>query len=436
MIRDMNLIGKELTLPPDETADVLLNKTSIHLAYSKITGGVTALDPFSNLTELYMQQNYIDSIGDGFELTINLRLLFLQGNRIRHIDHESFFHLKRLELLDISNNLIEDCGRYGRNIFPPHSLSILDLKNNPVADSPKHRTSAVSSLPKLTILDGIEVTREDGENQATRMYVVVPILENDGTEAGEMMLNFDRDSDLWVVADSFCNVNEIDGEGARRELVTMMKREARRVWGTIVMDKEITLKKMVETIHLDDEIEDEEKGKRKEEEEEEEEDIKMDAIDEHEAAVRINTERAFHAVEDFLTEIEQQPSSKLAEKRTVLANASEARKERDVEVSQEAVDEAQRLLKEKVAKIQAEKEEMRRKREKIKMSASVIAPPAVPEETKFEESKKEAKEEAKGDEIFLPRPRSSRPLRKASYEDDVEEDNDELRFENQLLQSV
>ena len=383
---------------------------------------------------MYLQHNYIDLIGDGFELTMNLRLLFLQGNRIRHIERESLFHLKRLELLDLSDNFIEDCGRYGRDTFPPHSLSILDLKNNPVSEQPKHRNSAVSSLPRLTILDGSKVTREDGENEATRMFVMIPMLEDDGTEAGEMMLNFDRDSDLWVVADTFCNVNEIEGDGARRELVTMMKREARRVWGTIVMDKEVTLKKMVETMDLDDDDEDDEE-KRQEEKQE----TKVET-DEHEAAVRMNTERAFTAVEAFLTEMEEEPSSKLTEKRAALTDASGARKQKDIEVSKEALDEAQRLLKEKVAMIQREKEEQRRKTKELKASAKkTFIPPPVPEESKYDESKDEAKEEeAKGEDV-VPGPRPPGPLllkkmRADSFEDEDDEDaENELRFENAIL---
>ena len=398
----------------------LQNKKSLHLAYSRITGGVTGLDPFTNLTELYLQHNYIDSIGDGFELTMNLRLLFLQGNRIKHIDRTSFFHLKKLELLDLSDNLIEDCGRYGRDTFPPHSLSILDLNNNPVSEQSKHRNSAVSSLPKLTILDGSKVTREDGENEATRMFIMVPMLEDDGTEAGEMMLNFDRDSDLWVVADTFCNVNEIEGDGARRELVTMMKREARRVWETIVIDREVTLKKMVETMGLEDDEDDEEKRQ-------EEKDEAKTETDEHEAAVRKNTERAFTAVEVFLTEIEEQPSSKLTEKRAALSDASGARKQKDAEVSKKALDEAQRLLKEKVAMIQREKAEQRRKTKELKASAKKnFLPPPVPQQESKEEGKDEAKveEEAKGEDVVPvgPMPLGPRGSKKVRADSWAEED--------------
>ncbi|GMH93777.1 hypothetical protein TrVE_jg12184 [Triparma verrucosa] len=332
---------------PEDLADFLFEKTVLHLAYSHLTGEITSLDPFSNLTELYLQGNSLTSISDGLELLVNLKLLFLRCNKISVV--EGIQGLRRLEVLDLAQNCIEDVSKYGKDVIPSQSLQVLDLAGNPCVENEGHRRMAVSTLPMLTILDGEMVKREDGENEATRMHVRVPLLEDDGSDAGFLELFFDKDSDLWSLADKFCKVNEIEGEVSRRELVMMMKKEARRVWGVVVKDKGETGKKLREALK-DDILEE-----RKE--------------DEHEREVRVNTERAFHAVEDFMDEmsiIEKENGLMFKDKTQEMVTKSEERREEEKGVSAEAMAEAKQLLKAKVEKIKKEKmEEKRRKKEAL-----------------------------------------------------------------------
>ncbi|GMH74371.1 hypothetical protein TrLO_g3213 [Triparma laevis f. longispina] len=402
VIREKALTSEESSgLTPEDLADLLFDKTVLHLAYTNppITGPLTSLDPFSNLTELYLQGNSLTSFSDGLSLLLNLKLLFLRNNRFKEI--EGIGGLRNLEVLDLADNFIEGCGKYGKDVLPSKNLKVLDLENNPITKNSDHREKAVSSLPVLTILDGVEVVREDGVNlQLGRMFISVPLIEDDGTEFGDALLYFEKDSDLWGTADRFCNINEIEGEESRRELVGMMKKEGRRVWGVVVRDRGVTGEKMKEGF----------RGEGGEERKE----------DEHEEGVRVNTERAFFAVEDFMEEIgkiEKESGMVFKEKTMAMVEKSEGRRGEDNGVSKEAMEEAKQLLKAKVEKIKKEKMEEKRKKMEALMRAeemrrvgaiaTTMPPSLLPEEEKdggegkWGEQDEEREEEGKREETKL-----------------------------------
>ncbi|GMI47135.1 hypothetical protein TrCOL_g5311 [Triparma columacea] len=405
LIRSSNVLPHEKDLPPDKLADLLLNKKVLHLEYLRIGGSILSLEPFSNLTELYLQRNSIEEIGDGLELSTNLRLLCLGGNKLTSA--EGLFSLNRLEVLDLSGNPIESFGRYGENVFPP-SITILDLSETPAAELEGHRRKAVTTLSRLKILDNRKVTEADGDNRASCMHIIVPLDEDDGASAGEVVLKFQRDSDLWAVADTFCKVNDIEEELARRQLVVMMKKEARRVWGVTVQDGEVTMRKMIETVSLTKDRDDGEVNYQTMGEE------RFDSV-------RDNTMRAIDAVENFMTELEngerrlegvdegeekggeeegddvvvkkQSMAEKIKEKSTV-------RQEKDFQVSDAALKEAQEILARKIEIIKKEKLAARRRDRKVReeammkvKQASILPPTAPPsQEEKEEEGKEETKE--------------------------------------------
>jgi len=435
LIRSSNLLKHEKELAPDEIADLLLNKKVLHLEYLRIGGCVQSLEPFSNLTEVYLQHNNIEEIGDGLELCTTMRLLCLGGNKLTSA--EGLFSLNRLEVLDLSNNPIESYGKYGKNVFPP-SITILDLSQTPGAGLEGHRKKAVETLSRLKILDGKNVTEDDGENRASNMYIVVPLDEDDGETAGEVVLKFQRDSDLWSVADTFCKVNDIKEELARRQLVVMMKKEARRVWGVTIPDGELTMRKMIETVNLTED-EDREVDYQKMGEERFEE-------------VRETTMRAINAVESFMTELdggeglgsveeekeedakeEGKVADKFASKQTTverMVQKSNERQEQDVQVSDAALKEAQENLARKFEIIKAEKLAQRRKdretREKVmamRANPPSFVPPPFPEETK---------EETKTAEVPMKKTKS--PMKKNAnvYGDEEEEENDYAGHSNRL----
>ena len=336
-------------------------------------------------------------------------------------------HLNRLEVLDLSENDIEDCGRYGKGVFPPN-VTILDLSGNPVADADNHRSKAVCSLSRLKILDGLDVSESDGKNRATSMHIIVPLTEDDGEPAGEAVLKFDKASDLWTLADRFCNVNDIKDELSRRQLVVMMKKEARRVWGVSVKDGEVTMRKMIETLHLtESEAGTAAEGRDAATTTAADEAPSLEDFgalgDNRLRSVKECTMKAIDAVESFVAEIEsgeKSPATGVAQqtlaaakeeykkdggeeekgvntcggRKAVLARIvsnSQSRKAKDAEVSKEALAEAKQLLAKKIEEIKKEKLADRRKSraaretaEANKLSAVRVTATKAPQETKEE----------------------------------------------------
>ena len=336
-------------------------------------------------------------------------------------------HLNRLEVLDLSENDIEDCGRYGKGVFPPN-VTILDLSGNPVADADNHRSKAVCSLSRLKILDGLDVSESDGKNRATSMHIIVPLTEDDGEPAGEAVLKFDKASDLWTLADRFCNVNDIKDELSRRQLVVMMKKEARRVWGVSVKDGEVTMRKMIETLHLtESEAGTAAEGRDAATTTAADEAPSLEDFgalgDNRLRSVKECTMKAIDAVESFVAEIEsgeKSPATGVAQqtlaaakeeykkdggeeekgvntcggRKAVLARIvsnSQSRKAKDADVSKEALAEAKQLLAKKIEEIKKEKLADRRKNraaretaEANKLSAVRVTATKAPQETKEE----------------------------------------------------
>jgi hypothetical protein len=370
------------TKTADEIADVLLESVSLHLEFANLTGPVASLDCFSNLKEIYLQGNGLTEISDGFSLCLSLKRVFLGLNRISVL--EGLEHLVNLEVLDLSQNAIEELPGNYKKVLPSTNLMILDLKGNPATAteeaSAAHRRAAVKALPKVTIIDGLKVTAADGKEVPEKLFITVPMEEDDGSEAQPVQLSFAQTSDLWSVAEKFCVLHDITGVLARRQLVVWMKNEARDVFGVTVQDGEVTRAKLEETKGMDEEDDEEEEGKEAEEEGKEAERdseaaaaAKPFALPDRSAAVQLQTDRAMSAVNSFMADFDDSyaaAASSLNSAATSVAEKSHDRVEKfevEQEVSAVAVTEAKTLLAERIEKIKAEKlEALRKKKEFMK----------------------------------------------------------------------
>ncbi|GMI53234.1 hypothetical protein ScalyP_jg1163 [Parmales sp. scaly parma] len=368
LIRQQNMSPhEEETLSPSEIADFLLSKNAIHLEYSNIhTAELDGLDAFSNAREMYLQFNFIRSINEGLLYTTKLQLLTLHNNQITTLD--GMFHLKRLQILDLANNQITSCGNYGEDTIP-ESLRILDLTGNPVTNQPNHRNLAASTLPNLTILDQVTVSEEDSHPQndfendndneissLKKMKIWVDLEEDDGNSAQGTNVFFTIKSDLWAIADSFCSDHEIEGSLSRRQLVAMMKGEARERGVELVGEGgELTRRRMRETSELEEEEEEEEK---EQEQKQKQENGTYDRLED----VRINSNRSIAAVTAFINEVAPSlEGNNFGEFKDRAMEDSKMRSNKDQEVSQGSLDEAKENLRRRIESIKKEKLEARRK---------------------------------------------------------------------------
>jgi hypothetical protein len=401
-VKELTLTPSALSsLTPDEVADALLNQTSLHLEFAHLSGPVQGLDPFGMLLEVYLMGNRLTSVGDGFELCLDLRRVFLGHNRISEVG-DGFRHLGSLEVLDLSCNLVAELPGYGRAL--PKSLSILDLSGNPATETEEgraaHSERARRALPNLRILDGAAAGRAGAGG---RMFVEVPMEEDDGAAAGAAELEFREGDDLWVVADRFCELNDVEGALARRQLVVWMKARAKHVYGVGVRDGEVTRTKMEETEATLTEAEAEEGGCNSGEGKQGE-GKQGEAEDTYQRDVQACTDRAMSAVGSFLASLDptQEAAAGALQRKSggALARIAEAG-EREGQVSEEAVEEARELLRKRTEALKREKMEARRKaketmREVDGRWAQVRAEAAAEEKAQREEEEGEGAE-AKGE---------------------------------------
>jgi len=324
-----------------------------------------------------LQGNQITSIGDGFELSLHLKRLFLGLNAITELSGVS--HLSHLEVLDLSDNKIAELPTSFRKVLP-ESLRIFDVKNNPATlEGSDHRAAVAKALPKLALLDGSRITDADRDCEArgrSKMFISVPLEEDDGVEAPPAKLEFDKGDDLWSVADTFCGVHDIEGVLARRQLVNWMKGEAVMVYGVTITDKKVTKQKLEETKGMEeDEEEEEEETKAMEEEkssmEEEKEETAAGTASFHIAdrsqAVQYETNRAMDAVSSFMASFDTDysvASTSLKSASSKVHEKTQERVEKQEDVSDEAVSEAKEMLAKRIERIKKEKlAALRKKRE-------------------------------------------------------------------------
>ena len=235
------------------------------------------------------------------------------------------------------------------------------------------------------ILDGLSLSPP-----SSLMFIPVPMREDDGTEAGTIDLPFDAASDLWTLADKFCEVNDVEGVLARRRLVVWMRREARDVFGTRVVGVVgggVTERMLEETKGLEEDEDEDEDEDEEEKAAAEGEDV-VSSEDTFTAAdlnipsryegVKLNTDRAMNAVNDFMSDLDSSYSQAAAGIKSTASRAARdaaARVEEAAKAAaaggptEEAIEEAKALLADRIETIKKEKmEALRKKREFMKRS--------------------------------------------------------------------
>jgi hypothetical protein len=336
------------------------------------SSGLDCIQPFTLLQDLYLQGNNIDDLSDSLLYCGNLKCLFLSYNQLTLKGcSESFAGLTSLRVLDLSHNRIDQVPE--QNAALPKTLRILDLVGNPYRG--EEATSSISederelvdSLRFLNKFNGADVLQRlsnssssSGDVDMMMMSITIPLDNDDGTSSGkEVELPFSRNSDLLSIADQFCQEYDIEGERSRRELIVMMRREARGL-GVIMIgnrQNEIERKKVVEEKQGDDEEE------------------KEEAADPFET----QTNRAFDAVQSFMTEFGDQThhsnandeeakednkpisafdeafKSIKAQSQKVRETAVKKREASDSEISDKALAEARLKLEARVAKMKDER---------------------------------------------------------------------------------
>lgn len=102
----------------------------------------------------------------------------LGSNRIKRIANLS--HLRKLQFLDLSNNQIDEIPAPGEI---PQSLRILNLSGNPICELDDYRMRVLALVPKLAMLDKVEVT--DDERRVVRWLAQMAGAELSSDEESE-----------------------------------------------------------------------------------------------------------------------------------------------------------------------------------------------------------------------------------------------------------
>lgn len=148
------------------------------LPLAELVGGGHNMKQVKDCTELCLAERGIDRL-HGFELLVNLEVLWLNGNRLRAVDHldanvrlkelyvhdnqlctlkGSLHHLKFLEHLDLGNNSLGDLAKVLRQLERLRFLRHLNLQGNPCCEEPDYRLHVVYHVPWLEVLDWHQVT--------------------------------------------------------------------------------------------------------------------------------------------------------------------------------------------------------------------------------------------------------------------------------------
>lgn len=143
-----------------------LGSTGIH----RIDG--EALKEYALLECLWLNGNKISRV-IGLEHSWRLKELYLHDNAIISIISPScsLWHLKHLELLDLSNNLLQGLTPTLEALQTKLNLTSLNLSGNPLCFEALYRLTAIHKLKSLKIFDCLTVTNEQREEAKAHFLV-------------------------------------------------------------------------------------------------------------------------------------------------------------------------------------------------------------------------------------------------------------------------
>eukprot|EP01083_Nonionella_stella_P213265 769352_1 len=160
--------------------------------YSQLAVHNIVSDPYSqlavknakqagNCTEMHLASRNIECLG-GFERFVNLRVLYLNGNRLTNFTNcDSLIRLKGLflqenklttlkgslrkihflESLQVGDNQLRDLHATLRDIVHLKQLEELEFDGNPLAEEMDYRLHVIQQFPALKLLDMKEVTADE-----------------------------------------------------------------------------------------------------------------------------------------------------------------------------------------------------------------------------------------------------------------------------------
>lgn len=142
--------------------------TELHLGQSgleRIDGEALRQYPF--LERLWLNGNRISRV-IGLEPSWRLKELYLHDNAITSIISPScsLWHLRHLETLDLSNNLLQGLAPTLDALQTKLSLTSLNLTGNPLCDEASYRLAVVHKLRSVALLDASAVTADQRQRAA------------------------------------------------------------------------------------------------------------------------------------------------------------------------------------------------------------------------------------------------------------------------------
>ncbi|XP_045175461.2 leucine-rich repeat-containing G-protein coupled receptor 5-like isoform X1 [Mercenaria mercenaria] len=180
-LRTLHLDNNQITSVPDNSFKTLRSLSNLRLDVNLLRAiPVTALNQAKNLEAINFEYNQIEEVPDNaFVNLTNLAVAMLSNNALSNIGDHAFYGLQVLKLLDLSNNrlteipaaindlpdlfdlsvrenkieyLADDCFSSNKK------LSLLNLKDNPIASCGMNTFSGLPKLVELVLSEAHELT--------------------------------------------------------------------------------------------------------------------------------------------------------------------------------------------------------------------------------------------------------------------------------------
>jgi hypothetical protein len=121
---------------------------------------VEGLENLRCLRELVLDKNKIKYINETSFISQSQKLLELHIEENRLKDLANFDQLRNIEKLFIANNKINELCEIDR-LLESQQMQELSLINNPISRKPHYRITVVDRLPRLKVLDMVEINDDD-----------------------------------------------------------------------------------------------------------------------------------------------------------------------------------------------------------------------------------------------------------------------------------
>ncbi|ORY40328.1 L domain-like protein [Neocallimastix californiae] len=156
-LEELHLGGNLIQRIPDISTVKFPSLRLLFLNNNKITR-IERFNTMPTLIELIINKNHIKTIDDdGFDGLYNLKELQLKENCLKSVS--SLNVLTSLRRLNLANNRIQDLNELGKLSLP--NLFEISIAQNPITKKIGCRFTLILRIPKLTTIDGNEITPEE-----------------------------------------------------------------------------------------------------------------------------------------------------------------------------------------------------------------------------------------------------------------------------------